>query len=262
MALNYERRGSGETVVLLHGIGHHWQAWLPVMDRLAAGHDVIAVDLPGFGRSPRVDTDAPAHIGLLVDALGAFFTELGLERPHVAGNSLGGALSLELAMRGQVSSATTFSPAGFARPWELRYALTVLRAHRAATRSPERVLERVMTSPAGRTAAIGMIVGKPRQLSPDAAISDAQALRDAVSFGEVARAAHGYEFHGRPDVPVTVAWGSKDKILLLRQSGRARDRLPGARHVTLDGCGHVPMSDDPDAVAGLITETVGAHRAG
>ncbi|MFD1048194.1 alpha/beta fold hydrolase, partial [Kibdelosporangium lantanae] len=52
MEINYERRGSGTPLVLLHGIGHRWQAWEPVLDRLALHHDVIAVDLPGFGLSP------------------------------------------------------------------------------------------------------------------------------------------------------------------------------------------------------------------
>jgi pimeloyl-ACP methyl ester carboxylesterase len=63
--LNYERWGSGPPLVLLHGIGHRLQAWDPVLDRLAAAHDVIAVDLPGFGKSPPLDGQAgiadPAH---------------------------------------------------------------------------------------------------------------------------------------------------------------------------------------------------------
>jgi len=50
--LNHARRGSGPPLVLLHGIGHHWRAWDPVLARLAARHDVIAANLPGFGKAP------------------------------------------------------------------------------------------------------------------------------------------------------------------------------------------------------------------
>jgi len=61
-------------------------------------------------------------------------------------------------------------------------------------------------------------------------------------------------------VPVTIAWAARDRILEPIQALRAREVLPGARHVTLDGCGHVPMSDDPATVAGIILET--AARSG
>ena len=59
MELAFERRGTGVPLILVHGIGHHWQAWLPVMDRLAASRDVIAIDLPGFGRSPGLPEGTP-----------------------------------------------------------------------------------------------------------------------------------------------------------------------------------------------------------
>jgi pimeloyl-ACP methyl ester carboxylesterase len=57
---------------------------------------------------------------------------------------------------------------------------------------------------------------------------------------------------------VTVAWGSQDRILPPRQADRARERLPGARHVALPGCGHVPMSDAPQLCAQIMLETTGA----
>ncbi|HKB31549.1 MAG TPA: alpha/beta fold hydrolase [Streptosporangiaceae bacterium] len=123
-ALNYERRGSGPPLVLLHGIGHRWQAWEPVLDRLAAEHDVIAVDLPGFGGSPPLS--GASGIADIAAALTAFFGQLGLDQPHVAGNSLGGALALGLTAGGHVSSATALSPAGFWVRWELRWGLGVL----------------------------------------------------------------------------------------------------------------------------------------
>jgi len=60
-------------------------------------------------------------------------------------------------------------------------------------------------------------------------------------------------------VPVTVAWSARDRILPPGQAAVARDRLPDARHLELPGCGHIPMSDDPDLVARVILETTGAR---
>lgn len=257
----FDRRGAGAPLVLLHGIGHHWAAWSPVLDRLAEAHDVIAVDLPGFGRSPVPAAGLPADMPGLVAGIVELFAALGLDRPHVAGNSLGGAIALELAAAGAVSSATALSPAGFCTSRELRWALTVLSLHRNAARLPEPVLRSLFANPALRTLALGMILARPNRMALAEALADARALREARAFRAVARAGRGYAFAGAPTVPVTVAWGTRDRILPYRQAALARTRLPAARHLDLTGCGHVPMHDDPELVASVILHTTGARVA-
>ncbi|MEH0843803.1 alpha/beta hydrolase [Micromonospora sp. CPCC 205711] len=256
----FERRGAGPPLVLLHGIGHHWAAWLPVLDLLAARHDVVALDLPGFGRSPVPAGGLPRDMTQVVAAVAEFCATLGLDRPHVAGNSLGGAIALELAAAGLAASATALSPAGFCTPRELRRALTVLSLHRAAARLPAPVVRSVLGSAPLRSLAFGMIVARPERLPVEAALADSRALRDARAFRAVARAGRGYAFAGAPTVPVTVAWGTRDRILPYRQAALARQRLPQARHLDLPGCGHVPMQDDPERVAAVILETTAAGR--
>ena len=110
--LHHVRDGSGPPLVLLSGIGMDGSAWRPVLDRLTPERDVWAVDLPGFGGSAAI-ADGPCGIDALADSAEAFLAASGLERPHVAGNSLGGVVALELARRGVVASATALSPAGF-----------------------------------------------------------------------------------------------------------------------------------------------------
>jgi pimeloyl-ACP methyl ester carboxylesterase len=258
MELVHERRGSGPPLVLLHGLGHHWRAWEPVLDRLADRHEVIAVDLPGFGASVLPPGQVPADMPEVVTAVAAFLARFGLDRPHVAGNSFGGAIALELACAGLVSSATALAPAGFCTRLELRWAIGVLRAHRLAAHLPEPVLRTAVRTRPVRALSFGMIVAKPGRLQPEAALRDALALRHGKGFRTVARAGRTYAFGGRPDVPVTVAWGTRDRVLLYRQADRARRHLPHARHVTLHGCGHVPMNDDPELVASVILETTAA----
>lgn len=125
MSLHQVRRGSGEPLVLVHGIGSQWRIWEPVLDALAADFDVIALDLPGFGRTPH-DGTGPT-VTDQAQRVAAFCTELGLERPHVAGNSMGGGIVLELARMGAVASATAVSPVGFWTGRELAFAQRSLR---------------------------------------------------------------------------------------------------------------------------------------
>lgn len=261
MLVNSERRGSGPPLVLIHGIGHRWQAWEPVLDALAEQHQVIAVDLPGFGLSPVPPGGMPYGMAQTVALLGEVFAVEGLEKPHVAGNSLGGAIALELAAGGLAASATAFSPAGFYTEAERRRALRLLGAMRLNTFLPAPVMRTALRLKPVRALCFSGIVAHPTRLSPQRAYEDALSMRRGKGFRPVAKSALTYRFEGSPQVPVTVGWGTKDRILRPNQADRARERLPQARHVALPGCGHVPMSDAPDLVASLILQTTGG-RAG
>ncbi|WHM39875.1 alpha/beta fold hydrolase [Streptomyces sp. BPTC-684] len=257
VTVSYRRAGSGDPLLLLHGIGHHRQAWDPVFDLLAAERDVIAVDLPGFGASPALPEGVSYDLSTVVPTLGALCEELGVERPHVAGNSLGGLLALGLGREKLVRSVTALSPAGFWTEAERRYAFATLTAmRRGAKLLPLPVIERLSRSAAGRAALTSTIYARPGRRSPEAVVAETLALREATGFDETLAAGVGVRFTDDvPGVPVTVAWGSKDRLLLRRQGIRAKHTLPGARLVRLPGCGHVPMADDPALVARVILDT-------
>ncbi|QKW39790.1 alpha/beta fold hydrolase [Actinomadura sp. NAK00032] len=255
MDIVFDRRGDGPPLVLLHGIGHRRQGWAPVMDLLAAERDVIAVDLPGFGDSPALPAGTPYTLDTAIGALAQTFADLGLDRPHIAGNSLGGLFALEAADRGLASSATVLSPAGFFNALELRYGMSVLRASRLGARVPETFLTRLARSPRRRTLMFGMIYGRPDLMDVETLTGDARAMRDAPGFEPTLRAGRTTRFLGScADVPVTIAWGTKDRLLLRSQAIRAQRRLPNARFVWLEGCGHVPMADDPPLVAQTLLQ--------
>ena len=254
MALNYHRTGSGPTLVLIHGIGHHWQGWEPVIDRLAGERDVIAIDLPGFGESPMPPAGTPAGAGTLTGLVADFLDGLGVERPHVAGNSLGGWISLELAKRGRVASATGLSPAGFHNRLEAIYQLTLFRILIRTTRLIAPNVERILSRPRLRQLAFQQLVAHPLQIPRHEIGPSVRALANAPWFDETLRAINDEHFTGGAaiSVPVTIAWGERDRVLLPRQAQRAARAIPSARMLTLAGCGHVPMTDDPDQVARVI----------
>ncbi|MFJ2900396.1 alpha/beta fold hydrolase [Streptomyces sp. NPDC087218] len=257
VSVAYERTGAGEPLLLLHGIGHHHQAWDPVLPVLAVERDVIAVDLPGFGVSPALPDGLPYDLPTVVTVLGAFCAAIGVDRPHVAGNSLGGLLALGLGREKLVRSVTALSPAGFWAPGERRYAFTTLRAmRRAALSMPMPMIERLSRSAAGRTALTSTIYARPGRRSPDAVVAETVALREATGFHQTLAAGRDALFTDDvPGLPVTVAWGSRDRILLRRQGVRAKRVVPDARLVRLPGCGHVPMNDDPALVSRVILDT-------
>ena len=249
--------------MLFHGIGHRWQAWEPVLDELATHHDVIAMDLPGFGASPRWELDRPYDMHEALNVLGEVFADLKLERPHVAGNSLGGTIALELAARGAVASATALAPAGFWTDRQRTWALFALKSIRGVARGPEPVRRAIAYRKPLRALGAGMLFGHPTRQKPETVLADLQSLADAPGFDLVARTALSYSFTATHlPVPTTIAWGTRDRILLPRQAKRAAEQLPGARHVALPTCGHVPMNDDPELVARTILKTCAMAASG
>ncbi|WP_434587858.1 alpha/beta fold hydrolase [Streptomyces sp. A5-4] len=263
VSVAYERTGAGEPLLLLHGVGHHRQAWDPVISALAAEREVIAVDLPGFGESPALPEGSPYDLATVVPVLDSMCAALGIEHPHVAGNSLGGLLALELGRAGRVRSVTALSPAGFWTEGERRYAFGTLRGMRLGAKSlPLPVIERMSRTAAGRAALTSSIYAKPARRSPEAVVAETVALRDAPGFAPTLAAGLGLRFTDDvPGIPVTVAWGSRDRLLPRRQGVRAKHTIPGARLVRLPGCGHVPMNDDPALVARVVLDT-GRRAAG
>jgi pimeloyl-ACP methyl ester carboxylesterase len=254
MSLAHVRRGGGPPLVLIHGIGSQWQMWQPVLDRVGREREVVAVDLPGFGDSPPLP--GRPTIEALADAVAGFLDGIGLGGAHAAGNSLGGAVALALARSGEARSACVLSPAGFGNMREGRYARAVLISSRRVAQRLDAHAEVVSGGPVRRTLAFGHLAARPWRIPADEAAGAMRNLARSPGFEATLEAVADHSFGGHTlDCPVTVAWGEKDRLLLYsRQSARARRLLPDARHVTLEGCGHVPTWDDAEQVARVLLE--------
>jgi pimeloyl-ACP methyl ester carboxylesterase len=237
------RRGRGEPLVLLHTLGTDHRMWDPVLERLAERRDVIAVDMPGFGGSPVLGNGSgPAD---LAAAIGVFCAEQGVQRPHVAGNSLGGWVALELALAGGARTVTAIGPAGLWRQ--------PLMPKRSVARTLARislpVLPLLLARPEGRRAALLGTMAHPERVPPDAARRLVRAYATAPGFQAANDAMRAGTFRGLDAiaVPVTLAWGEHDRIV-----APPRRLPPNVRAVELPGCGHLPTWDDPDGVAAVL----------
>lgn len=253
--LGLTHRGSGPPLLLLHGLGGDRQVFMPVLDRLAQAREVLAVDLPGFGESPPLPLSVPPTAAELAAEVARWLDEIGLDRVHVAGNSLGGRVALELARQGRARSVTGLSPAGFWSRRELRAARVQLQlAHTVALRlAPHAAL--VFRWPALRTLLLGSLFARPGRVPPAEAAHALVAYARCPGWQPTFTAAisdPAGDPGGELGVPVTLLWGRRDLLLPPRQRLRARDRLPAAQIGLLPGCGHVPMWDNPQLVAHVL----------
>ena len=252
--LAYERFGAGEPLVLVHGISHRRQAWYPVAEQLAEHREVILFDLPGHGESPELVNDGRHVKDILQDDLIELFFELDLTRPHIAGNSLGGRIALEAAADGLVSSATGLSPAGF---WKGDLDFLYVRAHFAMLQTSARVATpaapSLVRSAFARKVLLSSLMTHGDRVSPEHLLDDLACMVAArPALRRIIREGIPFDADIAADIPVTIAWGTKDRVLLPYQGERARKQLPGAEHIWLEGSGHVPMSDDVEGVVDVL----------
>jgi len=243
----YERLGSGPPLVLIHGLGATREIWRPQLSRLAEERDVIAVDMPGFGRSPEL-TESPTPWALGA-AIARMCAEIGIERPHVAGNSLGGWVALEMAKAGETSSLCLISPAGL---WRKPLGARNLDSRKWGKRLRPAIMGLARIGPV-REAMLRTSIGRPDLVPAAAGRAMIAAWIDAPGYAaaNAEMRTHVAEDLDRITVPTTIVWGELDRLV---GAPRPERRPPGARFVQLPGLGHTPNWDDPALISQLLLE--------
>ena len=232
--------------MLIHPLGAELVVWEPVLERVARERDVIALDLPGFGASAPLQNGALPTPQVLAGSVAAFLDELGLGRVHVAGNSLGGWVALELAKSGRALSVAGLCTAGFwKRPLGPRPGADMRRVGRALMP----VMPTLLRSERGRRLVLRGSIAKPDLVPPAAAERLVRAYVTSPGFERANEAMRSAVFSGFEQIraPVTLAWGEHDRLV-----ARPRTTVPGWRMVTLHGCGHIPTWDNPSQVARVL----------
>lgn len=253
--------GSGPTLVLLHGLGGTWHIWKPVLPLLERRHRVIAPTLPGHPGGPPIPEGVAPTIEVLADLLIADLKARGIERAHVAGNSLGGWLSLELARRGFARSVTALSPAGgwqtqkdydaIAKSFRIVFALLPLLIFLFSLLLSFGFIRRALNKQ-------GMEHGD--RVPADESRRAMRSMRDTTMLPALLMSMKhlgGIQpFKANPPL-VRIAWCEHDKVIPFDRYGAALTTVvQGAEALVVTGCGHVPMYDDPEQVAAVITATV------
>jgi pimeloyl-ACP methyl ester carboxylesterase len=248
-----KRIGKGEPLLLVHGTGGTRGHWGPVVEPLAAKRTLLLVDLPGHGESPSPQEGIPHNPIGYARSLAAVLDQLELDRVHCAGNSVGGWTSLELAKLGRARSVAAIGPAGLwpkRDPWSCTMQLW---SQHKLGRLFAPLTPRLMRSPTGRAVLLRGTVARPRQMPPEAAVEMAVEFARTPDFDAHFASTRKERFRDGQgiDVPVTIAWGEEER-LVPRRARRTDELPPQTRVVTLPGCGHSPMWDDPQLVAATI----------
>jgi pimeloyl-ACP methyl ester carboxylesterase len=251
------RAGAGEPLVLVHGAEADWTVWRPVLGRLCEHYEVHAPTLPGHLGGPPLRQ--PISITAFADGLEAYLDSVGLDTAHVAGNSLGGILAMEMVRRGRARSAVSFSgPAGFASDQELVRLLRLFAFGQVARHLTFlNVLARRSPSFRKRLQSAAMVHGD--RVTPsefDEMATASTYARIAIPLVRSVRAGDRPTAFDVGTVPSRVVWGAEEKVVPLEGYGEPSHALVrGAELHVLPDAGHVPMWDAPDAVVDHILAT-------
>lgn len=265
-------QGSAEHVICLHGLGSNKTSFFETISTLTPDHAVHAVDLPGFGSSAkpaRAAYDAPYFARSVLGYMDA----LGVEQAHLVGNSMGGRVALEVALAApeRVRTLGLLAPAlALRRRRELVPLVRLIRPELAAIPHPLRATQ--------VRAQFWSLFARPERLDPAAADIAADEFcrtyrsRSArIAFFAAARSIYLDPTDGRESLwarlaglrpPALFIWGDQDRLVPAAFSRDVAGVLPGARHVVLTECGHVPQVELPERTNGLIRAHLAERSAG
>jgi pimeloyl-ACP methyl ester carboxylesterase len=261
------RAGAGEPLVLLHGFTGTWHHWSPLLDELAGRYEVIAPTLAGHAGARPYPVDYPITFAGSADSLERHLDELGVGSAHVVGNSLGGALALELAKRGRARSVVALAPAGGWTEGDgeaKRVGRFVARQLRLTRVCADRMAA-ILSRPKMRRLALRDVMRHGELVSAAEALGLARAsvgctIADRAIAALRADRGLALEDLDRIACPVLLASPEFDRILPAeRHAPRLRRQIAGVESRMLMGCGHLPMWDDTRLIAATISEFVDRH---
>jgi pimeloyl-ACP methyl ester carboxylesterase len=252
---------SPEPLVLLHGLGMSPRVWDGTRPHLDPHHRVVAMPLLGHRGGDAPDRH-PVTVSAVVDHAAQALDDLGLERAHLAGNSLGGWVAIELARRGRALTVCALSPAGTWTAGTVDQTSGVRKIRRAARMARlGRPVPSLMRFAALRRLAFRDVAVHGDRLSPAEAVETTNDVLACTVLDDILGTREELAPLDPLPCPITLAWASDDRILPLDRNGAvAQRRLPAAPVVVVRGAGHVPMIDDPAQVAGGILDATRRHQ--
>lgn len=262
LSVFYRDEGAGPAIVMLHNGGTSSTIWRHQIEDLSATRRVLAVDLPGFGDSPR--PAIPARLTQMVDLVAALIRAEDLAPALLVGNCMGSNIAATLArrepdlVRGVLAvnplTETSFSGGGIGFLHRMqRVAAGPTRAVRSVSRKVRPVRPVGTASLRFQLGPKGVALGLHHdpellacQLRPDQLPALVDVLDDMAAYGELDR-------EGVPaGVPVWIVWGERNRVLARRRAGHLDDVMHARRVEVVGGCGHLPMLEDPAAVTEFV----------
>lgn len=257
--MNTIERGTGRTLLLIHGLGGSWRSWSTILDPLSAARKVIAIDLPGHGATP-AESDSGTFDGL-VGSVERYIAGAGLSGVDVVGSSMGARIVLELARRGVVGNVVALDPGGFWRGWERTFFRTTIGASGRLLRAIRPSLRTLSQNTATRTALLAQLSARPWALDGEIVATELEGLSRTPTFDALVHSlATGPEQTGPAAAGtgrIVIGWGRHDRLCLPRQAARAQAAFPTAKLHWFESSGHFPMWDMPKETVAVILNATG-----
>jgi pimeloyl-ACP methyl ester carboxylesterase len=240
--------GRGAPILLLHGLGGRWQHWLENIPRFAAGRRVIAVDLPGFGRS-QLPLE-PISIALYARTLDRVCDLLELDAAVVLGSSLGAMVATEMALRyPQRVERLVLVGAACLAPTEMnaQRAHLALAALGRITRALPRGIDGALTRPRARHVAFAGVIRHPTLIATDMLYELTGGERPSGSLDALdALSTHEIQDRlGSITVPTLVVHGRNDLLIPCSDGTQLAAMIDGAELNVFEDTGHLPMIERP-----------------
>jgi pimeloyl-ACP methyl ester carboxylesterase len=260
--VRYRRAGTGETILLIHGLAGSSVTWRPVMDQLAENYDVIAPDLLGHGESAKPMGDY--SLGAMASGLRDLLAILGVERATIVGQSFGGGVAMQLAYQHPelCNRLVLVGSGGLGREvsWLLR-----LCALPGAEQLMPLVFPRFVASAGGavggflhnRGLRAPLISEMWRAYSSLAGAENRKAfvrtMRGVIEpGGQTVSALDRLYLAG--NLPTLIVWGERDNIIPVEHAHAAHEAIADSRLEILDGVGHFPHAEAPDRFVELMAD--------
>lgn len=241
--LAYERRGSGNPLVLLHGYPLDHFIWSAVSIKLVKeGFDLILPDLRGFGKSTTLDTSY--LLDDFADDIAGLLDHLGIQKTAIAGHSMGGYIALAFAKRypERVSGLGLISSQVLADSPERKEG-----RYKSAADVQEKgiqgVVETMTPKMTPNTDLHGLVREIMQRQAPAAFIG---ALKAMAERGDASDLITGLQ------VPVVLIHGDADELIPIDRAREVKNLLPHANLVEIQGIGHLPMLEAPEKTADAL----------
>ena len=261
--VNYVDIGEGPALVFIHGLSGCWQNWLENIPFFSHSFRVIALDLPGFGSSPMPPEKITINnYAAVVDEL---LDSLGIERAAVVGNSMGGFIGAELAIRFStrvsrlvlVSAAVLWQEYRRAKPLvALAQTSEALTARALANGTPAVALRPRVRHAILRWAGFRYPHRLPKELQVEL-IRTAPRTRGFLPALQALADFPLREELGDIACPTLIVWGTDDPLVGVRHASELERSIPDARKVIFEKTGHEPMLERPERFNRLLDEFVG-----
>lgn len=256
--MHHIRRGTGQPLLLIHGLGGSWRSWNPILDDLAAERDVIAIDLPGHGETAPLSGEN--SIRTLADAVTNFLAAQDLMGIDAVGSSMGARLVLELARREVLGAVVSLDPGGFWQGWERSAFYGSIYASIRLVRLLQPVMPLLIENAISRSLLFAQFSAHPWSLSPEVSLTEMRSFAASTAFDELLdQLAYGETQQGAPPNsikhPLVIGWGRDDRVCFPVQAERAIEQFPDATLHWFDRCGHFPQWDAPQETSRLILAT-------